>query len=61
VFYYLLTHIEAYKRLQVEIDGAYAKSGDGERVDPALLADLPFLNAVMYVSCLFLSHVSIDA
>jgi cytochrome P450 len=49
VFYYLLTHTSIYKRLQVEIDGAYSRSGDGDRVDPALLAELSYLNAVMYV------------
>jgi len=40
VLYQLLAHPAVYQRLQAEIDGA----GD---LDPAALAALPYLNAVM--------------
>jgi cytochrome P450 len=44
-FYYLLRNPEIYKRLQEEIDRAVP---EGEtRPDPAVLQNLPFLNAVM--------------
>ncbi|EIN09211.1 cytochrome P450 [Punctularia strigosozonata HHB-11173 SS5] len=46
-FYYLLTHPPVYRRLQGEVDAAYANSGDGENVDPAVLSEMPYLNAVI--------------
>ena len=48
IFYYLLTHPEAYKQLQAEVDSAFPL-GEGDPLDSAKLAGMPYLNAVMYV------------
>ncbi|KAK7042168.1 cytochrome P450 [Favolaschia claudopus] len=45
-FFFLLTHPASYKRLQLEIDQAFPL-GSKEPTDPALLANLPYLNAVI--------------
>ena len=45
IFYYLLSNMKAYRRLQAEIDRAVSESA----IDPAALTTLPYLNAVMSV------------
>lgn len=48
LFYYLLSNLEVLNKLQKEVD-AYFPAGEGEPFDPAKLAGMPYLNAVMYV------------
>ncbi|ETW76944.1 hypothetical protein HETIRDRAFT_481064 [Heterobasidion irregulare TC 32-1] len=43
IFYYLLSNMKAYRRLQAEIDRAVSESA----IDPAALNTLPYLNAVI--------------
>ena len=55
ILYFLISHPAAYKRLQAEVDGL----GD-QLTDCSAQAQLPYLNAVMYVAsgipnCLFYS------
>jgi cytochrome P450 len=45
ILYFLMNHPTAYKRLQAEIDGL----GD-KLTDCSAQAQLPYLNAVMYVA-----------
>ncbi|KAK7042191.1 cytochrome P450 [Favolaschia claudopus] len=45
-FFFLITHPESYKRLQRELDEAFPL-GSKEPTDSALLASLPYLNAVI--------------
>ena len=45
ILYFLMSHPAAYKRLQAEIDGL----GD-KLTDCSAQAQLPYLNAVMYVA-----------
>ncbi|KAJ7806101.1 cytochrome P450 [Mycena olivaceomarginata] len=48
-FFFLLSHPESYKRLQLEIDEAFPH-GVKEPTNAALLPSLPYLNAVMYLN-----------
>ena len=45
ILYFLMSHPAAYKRLQAEVDGL----GD-KLTDCSAQAQLPYLNAVMYVA-----------
>jgi cytochrome P450 len=45
ILYFLISHPAAYKRLQAEVDGL----GD-KLTDCTAQSQLPYLNAVMYVS-----------
>jgi cytochrome P450 len=47
-FFFLLSHPEVYKRLQLELDKVFPP-GSKEPTDAAILSSLPYLNAVMYV------------
>ena len=47
VFYCLLTHPEAYARLRAEVDNYYPSEEDA--LNTKHHADMPYLNAVMYV------------
>lgn len=47
IFFYLLSNPACYKRLQEEVDGTFPV-GEGYPFDSAKLADMPYLNAVMY-------------
>ncbi|KAJ7174134.1 cytochrome P450 [Mycena crocata] len=46
IFFFLLSHPDSYKRLQSELDEAFPL-GNKEPTDAALLASLPYLNAVI--------------
>ncbi|KAL5529670.1 hypothetical protein ACEPAG_5655 [Sanghuangporus baumii] len=46
IFYYLLTHREAYERLKAEVDSAFPL-GEGDPLDSVKLAAIPYLNAVI--------------
>lgn len=48
VFYYLLTNPACYARLRAELDEAFPP-GEGEPFDGTRLAELKYLNAIMYV------------
>ena len=48
LFYYLMSNPVEYKRLQNEIDAAFPPE-EGDPFDATKLAEMPFLNAVMYV------------
>ena len=45
IFWCLLTHPEAYKRLQAEVDKFYSSSEDS--LDPKHIPDMQYLEAVM--------------
>ena len=47
IFFYLLTNPEYYARLREEVD-AYFPPGEGEPFDGTRLAEMKYLNAVMY-------------
>ena len=47
MFYYLLTHPQCYQRLRDEVDEAFPP-GEVEPFDGTKLAELKYLNAVMY-------------
>ena len=46
ILYFLMSHPTAYERLQAEIDGL----GGDKLTDCSAQAQLPYLNAVMYVA-----------
>ena len=46
LFYYILSNAVEYKRLQAEIDTAFPP-GEGDPFDTTMLAEMPYLNAVM--------------
>ena len=48
IFYYILTHRDTYERLQAEVDTMFPP-GEGDPLEPGKLAEMPYLNAVMYV------------
>ena len=48
VFFYLLTNPDVFRRLRAELDEAFPP-GEGDPFDFTRLAELPYLNAVMYV------------
>lgn len=47
VFYHILRYPKAFERLRKEIDNAFDQ--DEDITDAAKLANLPYLNACMYV------------
>ena len=47
LFYYLLSNPNTYHRLQDEVDATFPQGTDP--FEAAKLADMPYLNAVMYV------------
>ncbi|KAJ7255067.1 cytochrome P450 [Mycena haematopus] len=56
-FFFLLSHPESYKRLQSELDESFPR-GDKEPTDAAVLASLPYLNAVIKESMRLLPPVA---
>ncbi|KAJ7865617.1 cytochrome P450 [Mycena olivaceomarginata] len=56
-FFFLLSHPESYKRLQMELDEAFPR-GVKEPTDAALLSSLPYLNAVIKESLRLLPPVA---
>ncbi|KAJ7477012.1 cytochrome P450 [Mycena galericulata] len=56
-FFFLLSHPESYKRLQSELDEAFPVGGK-EPTDAAVLATLPYLNAVIKESLRMLPPVA---
>ncbi|KAJ7717068.1 cytochrome P450 [Mycena maculata] len=56
-FFFLLSHPESYKRLQLEIDEAFP-AGSKEPTDAAILSSLPYLNAVIKESLRLLPPVA---
>lgn len=55
-FYYLLANPDVYKRLEKEVDDAFPAQFDN--FDAGVLANLPFLQAVLYVISYFQGTVS---
>ena len=47
VFFYLLSNPDTYERLKSEVDEYFPREG-GDAVSGTVLAEMPFLNAVMY-------------
>ena len=47
LFYYLLSYPNTYRRLQEEVDATFPLGTDP--FEAVKLADMPYLNAVMYV------------
>lgn len=50
MFYYLLTHRQCYSNLRAEVDATFPPGEEIGRNDGTKLAEMKYLNAVMYVA-----------